>query len=142
MAASETTQSVSTATPFKPASAQIAQGLVGLLLQDGGPRLMCCGSQAYDPQAQGIDSPVTMDSSTALLPSSTVPSTGTPSPGRIRSRSPSFTWSRLISSSPPPLTQAPRGLWGEVQQRTDERLAGRKVFFSEEKKQKTFYRCR
>ena len=36
----------------------------------------------------GIDSPVTMDSSTALRPSTTAPSTGTVSPGRTRRRSP------------------------------------------------------
>ena len=36
----------------------------------------------------GIGSPVTIDSSTALVPSSTTPSTGTFSPGRTRSRSP------------------------------------------------------
>ena len=39
-------------------------------------------------RATGMDSPVTIDSSTALRPSSTAPSTGTPSPGRTRSRSP------------------------------------------------------
>ena len=36
----------------------------------------------------GIDSPVTIDSSTALRPSRTTPSTGTLSPGRTRRRSP------------------------------------------------------
>ena len=36
----------------------------------------------------GIDSPVIIDSSTALAPSVTVPSTGTASPGRTRRRSP------------------------------------------------------
>ena len=36
----------------------------------------------------GMDSPVTIDSSTALRPSSTAPSTGTFSPGRTRRRSP------------------------------------------------------
>lgn len=35
--------------------------------------------------AAGMDSPVTMDSSTALHPSRMTPSTGTPSPGRMRS---------------------------------------------------------
>ena len=38
--------------------------------------------------ATGIDSPVTIDSSTELVPSVTDPSTGTASPGRTRSRSP------------------------------------------------------
>ena len=36
----------------------------------------------------GMGSPVNIDSSTALLPSVTAPSTGTFSPGRTRSRSP------------------------------------------------------
>ena len=49
----------------------------------------------------GSDSPVTIDSSTALAPSSTVPSTGTRSPGRTRSRSPACTRSSVTSSSPP-----------------------------------------
>ena len=39
----------------------------------------------------GTGSPVIIDSSTALLPSSTTPSTGTFSPGRTRSRSPGMT---------------------------------------------------
>ena len=39
----------------------------------------------------GIDSPVIMDSSTELRPSSTTPSTGILSPGRTRSWSPGFT---------------------------------------------------
>jgi hypothetical protein len=39
----------------------------------------------------GIDSPVTIDSSTALLPSNTTPSTGTFSPGRTRKTSPFIT---------------------------------------------------
>ncbi len=49
----------------------------------------------------GIDSPVTSDSSTEDRPSETVPSTGTFSPGRTRSRSPSRTSSRATSSSVP-----------------------------------------
>src|ERR1051326_4464246 len=49
----------------------------------------------------GRDSPVIIDSSTALLPSSTTPSTGTRSPGRTRSRSPRWMWPRGISSSEP-----------------------------------------
>ena len=39
----------------------------------------------------GIGSPVSIDSSTALAPSSTTPSTGTFSPGRTRRRSPTWT---------------------------------------------------
>ena len=41
--------------------------------------------------ATGVGSPVTIDSSTALVPSATAPSTGTASPGRTRSRSPTWT---------------------------------------------------
>src|SRR5438128_906441 len=49
----------------------------------------------------GIGSPVTIDSSTALVPSSTTPSTGTFSPGRTRRRSPGCRRSRGKSSSLP-----------------------------------------
>ena len=49
----------------------------------------------------GMDSPVTIDSSTLLFPSRTRPSTGIFSPGRIRSRSPTVICSTGISVSPP-----------------------------------------
>ena len=49
----------------------------------------------------GIDSPVIMDSSTELDPSSTIPSTGTLSPGRTRNLSPGLTCSSGMSSSVP-----------------------------------------
>ena len=49
----------------------------------------------------GIDSPVTIDSSTALLPSSTTPSMGTFSPGRTRRRSPTTKASSGTSVSVP-----------------------------------------
>lgn len=49
----------------------------------------------------GMGSPVTIASSTALCPSSTTPSTGIFSPGRTRSRSPTWTWSSGTSSSLP-----------------------------------------
>jgi hypothetical protein len=49
----------------------------------------------------GMGSPVTMDSSMLLWPSSTTPSTGTFSPGRTRSRSPFWTASSGTSSSAP-----------------------------------------
>jgi hypothetical protein len=49
----------------------------------------------------GIDSPVTIDSSTELSPSSTSPSTGTFVPGRMRSRSPTCTSAVGSSSSRP-----------------------------------------
>ncbi len=49
----------------------------------------------------GSDSPVSSDSSRLECPSSTMPSTGTLSPGRTRSRSPAWTWSSGISSSLP-----------------------------------------
>ena len=50
----------------------------------------------------GMDSPVTIDSSTALLPSTTLPSTGIFSPGRTRSLSPAPIVSSGTSSSAPP----------------------------------------
>ena len=49
----------------------------------------------------GSGSPVSIDSSTALDPSVTTPSTGTFSPGRTRSRSPTCTCVRGTSSSVP-----------------------------------------
>ncbi len=49
----------------------------------------------------GTGSPVNIDSSTALSPSTTKPSTGTFSPGRTRSLSPLCTWVRGMSSSLP-----------------------------------------
>ena len=49
----------------------------------------------------GIDSPVTIDSSTALAPSVTRPSTGILSPGRTRRRSPGRTSDRGTSCSEP-----------------------------------------
>ena len=49
----------------------------------------------------GIGSPEIIDSSTALRPSTTMPSTGTFSPGRTRSRSPGWTCSSGTSSSRP-----------------------------------------
>ncbi len=49
----------------------------------------------------GIGSPVSMDSSTALPPSVTTPSTGIFSPGRTRSRSPTCTCASGTSSSLP-----------------------------------------
>ena len=49
----------------------------------------------------GIGSPVSIDSSTALSPSMTIPSTGTFSPGRMRSTSPTCTCVSGASSSVP-----------------------------------------
>ncbi len=49
----------------------------------------------------GSGSPVSIDSSTALLPSITTPSTGTFSPGRTRSASPTCTCAIGMSSSAP-----------------------------------------
>ncbi len=56
----------------------------------------------------GIDSPVTIDSSTVLVPSVTEPSTGTASPGRTRNRSPAWTCSSGTSSSVASLSNASR----------------------------------
>ena len=52
----------------------------------------------------GIGSPVSIDSSTAERPSATVPSTGTFSPGRTTTRSPTTTDSRGTSTSAPSRT--------------------------------------
>ncbi len=49
----------------------------------------------------GIGSPVSIDSSIELSPSMTTPSTGTFSPGRMRSRSPTCTWLSGMSPSVP-----------------------------------------
>jgi hypothetical protein len=49
----------------------------------------------------GSGSPVTIDWSTWLRPSSTTPSTGIFSPGRTRKRSPTWTWSSGTSRSVP-----------------------------------------
>ncbi len=58
---------------------------------------------AWSPTAlsTGIDSPVSIDSSTDELPSIRTPSTGTRSPGRTRTRSPTTTSSTGTSRSPP-----------------------------------------
>ena len=75
----------------------------------------------------GTGSPVSIDSSTDERPSTTVPSTGTFSPGRTRSRSPTATAASGTSSSRPSarITRARRRR--EVEQRADRRagaLAG------------------
>ena len=67
----------------------------------------------------GIDSPVTIDSSTALRPSTTAPSTGTFSPGRTRRRSPTWTLSSCTSSSVPSGHDAAGRLGREVEQGAD-----------------------
>ena len=51
--------------------------------------------------ATGIGSPLIIDSSTELLPSTTSPSTGTCSPGRTRMRAPTCTQHRCTSRSSP-----------------------------------------
>ena len=53
------------------------------------------------PFSTGMLSPVTIDSSTALRPDSTAPSTGIRSPGRTTARSPGTTSSARISTSSP-----------------------------------------
>ena len=67
----------------------------------------------------GIGSPVTIDSSTALRPSRTTPSTGTFSPGRTRSRSPTATSVERHVLFRARRRGAPRGLRGEAEQRPD-----------------------
>ena len=58
----------------------------------------------------GMGSPVSMDSSTDEEPTSTRPSTGTFSPGRTTTRSPTRTWAMGTSvSAPPRITRAVLG---------------------------------
>ena len=71
----------------------------------------------------GIDSPVTIDSSTALRPSTTAPSTGTFSPGRTRRRSPTCDRVERHLLLAAVGADAPRGLRREIEQRAD-RAAG------------------
>jgi hypothetical protein len=66
----------------------------------------------------GIGSPVIIASSTALPPSTTVPSTGTFSPGRTPRRSPTCTASSGISSSRPSV-DAPCSARAEIEKRAD-----------------------
>ena len=58
-------------------------------------------TRAPGPFSTGIGSPVIVDSSTLLRPSSTTPSAGTFSPGRTRSRSPGTTAASGTSASEP-----------------------------------------
>ena len=67
----------------------------------------------------GMDSPVTMDSSSAERPSVISPSTGTFSPGRTRNRSPTAICSRAHIFILPLGIHAPRRLWCKAQQRLD-----------------------
>ena len=75
----------------------------------------------------GIDSPVTIDSSSEERPSSTAPSTGTFSPGRTRSRSPTCSAIERDLVVGAVGADAARGLRREIEQRADRaggRLAG------------------
>ena len=75
----------------------------------------------------GIDSPVTSDSSSDERPSRITPSTGTFSPGRTRSLSPTARLSICDLLVGAVVVDAPRGLRREVEQRLDRaggRLAG------------------
>ncbi len=56
-------------------------------------------TRSPDRLATGMDSPVSMDSSTALLPDTTSPSAGMRSPGRTTNRSPGVSSSTGISAS-------------------------------------------
>ena len=56
-------------------------------------------TSSLGPLSTGMDSPVNMDSSTAEVPSTTMPSTGSFSPGRTTTRSPTSTSSTGISTS-------------------------------------------
>ena len=67
------------------------------------PAPLSVAPMTWSPGARGtgIGSPVSMDSSTWLRPSTTTPSTGTFSPGRTRRRSPTCTCDSSTSSSSP-----------------------------------------
>ena len=67
----------------------------------------------------GIGSPVSIDSSTVLRPSSTTPSTGILSPGRTRSRSPTATSSSADLLVRAVVAHAARGLGREAEQGLD-----------------------
>ena len=63
------------------------------------------------PLSTGRDSPVITAWLTEVCPDTTRPSTGTVSPGRTRSRSPTFTSpAGMIFSAPPSITRAVRGV--------------------------------
>ena len=72
----------------------------------------------------GMDSPVTIDSSSAERPSSTTPSTGTFSPGRTRKRSPTCDRVERDFLVAAVVLDAARGLRREIEQRAD-RARGR-----------------
>ena len=65
----------------------------------------------------GIGSPVSIDSSTADVPSTTTPSTGTLSPGRTRRRSPATTTASSTSSSTPPRSRRAVVAWSPTSRR-------------------------
>ena len=67
----------------------------------------------------GTGSPVSIDSSTALLPSITVPSIGILSPGRTRKMSPTLTSASGTVSVLPSAEHAQRGLGRKVEERAD-----------------------
>ena len=75
------------------------------------------------PFSTGIGSPLIIDSSTALAPSTTMPSTGTFSPGRTRSRSPGTTCSSGDLFLAAIVAEPPRGLGRQAEQGPD-RTAG------------------
>ena len=85
--------------------------------QEGAGRVDGAADHARSPGAlsTGIDSPVTSDSSMALCPSTTTPSTGTFSPGRTRQMSPTTTSFRVDVPVEPAPHHA-RGLRREAEQ--------------------------
>ena len=69
------------------------------------------------PFVAGIGSPVSIDSSTADMPSTTTPSTGTLSPGRTRRRSPGTTIASSTSSSTPSRIRRAVVAWSPTRRR-------------------------
>jgi hypothetical protein len=69
------------------------------------------------PRSTGMGSPVSIDWSTAEPPSTTIPSTGTFSPGRTRSMSPTAICSSGTSSSTEPRTRRAVDGWRPISRR-------------------------
>ena len=86
--------------------AKVVSSPTRLALQRRKPETLIVAAETASPSdlSTGMLSPVSADSFTALLPSSTVPSTGMLQPGRTTNMSPSATCSTGTSASFPSLT--------------------------------------
>ena len=84
-----------------PASAVLSPIAVTLILSDPSPLTVPAMTFAPTAFSTGRDSPVIIDSLTAVAPSTTSPSAGTRAPGRTRTRSPSRSSETGTRSVPP-----------------------------------------